>query len=86
MSSTLFYKPVVKNAKSLPDSIKFILKKYFSDFDNWDGDCRTISFETMDKGYFRGVKDNSSEEVAKDIEQFLSILEKHGEIQVYLEH
>lgn len=71
MSSTLYWKPVSKDANSLPDSLKSIISKRY-------GSGKHI-LNSLDVVYINGLVDGG----VKGASELIAAIEKHGEIEVW---
>ena len=76
MSATLMWEPVKREAKSLPDDLKFVLR------DKCGIDAKRSRWNKDHIPYLAGLKDAGIEEA----QELIDILEKHGEIELWLEY
>lgn len=72
MSSTLYWVPVVQTGKSLPDELKYALRKKFGGYI-----CNTRLLSGHIE-YLNGLRDAGT----KGAQELIDAIEKHGEIEI----
>jgi hypothetical protein len=85
MSSSLIWRPIAKD-KSLGYRLKFYISESLWGHDgSLCGDWISITKDSIDLSYLRGVKDTTDDlELKKEIEKLESLLNKYGEIEISL--
>jgi hypothetical protein len=73
MSSTLYWRPRLKAAKSLPDHLKIVLRN-----SNTFAGGLNVTLDRENIGYLSGLRDAGVEGADKLIEA----IEKHGEVEL----
>lgn len=72
MSSTLYWEPVQRKQKDLPDALKYVLQKKVG------GTVDTVMSEN-DLEYLHGLKDAG----IKGAHELIEAIEKHGQVSVH---
>lgn len=84
MSSSLMWRPVVQGG-NLGYTLKKAIANYF-----WghDGSCHGDWIEIDDSAvpYLRGVRDGANDELRKEVEELLALLEQQGRIEIGIFH
>jgi len=76
MSANLNWRPVSKQSKTLPDELKFILREYCGI------DTSKTIWNKQQIPYLAGLRDAG----VKGAQELIDILEKHDEIELWLEY
>lgn len=77
MSSTLYYKPVVSNEKSLPDELKHAIKR----LDQFEQTIDRV-FDESDIPILRGMEASG----VKGAKKLISLIEKYGQVELTEEY
>lgn len=81
MSSTLMWRPLIKDGDSLPDELKWVLSRKIWDTDGSCGDGEAI-LDGSWISYLEGLRDANTKGASKLIEA----INKHGEIVIWHEY
>lgn len=86
LMSTLLSWRKVHPPKELGYRLKFYISEQLWGHDgSLNGDWATVSKDTLDLSYLRGVRDETQDkDLKKEIETLLDLISKHGEIEVSL--
>lgn len=76
MSATLCWRPVVKNRKTLPDALKFVLR------DKRGQGSEKNTYDHSDFPYLRGLVDAEVD----GAQELIAAIEQHEEVEVWLEY